>query len=240
MSGDERPPGTDGIEDERPLTEEFVTYSSTPAGGKTQQVVDSGRIGTSAHPGIAGTESDSDRQAGDPAAETENSGDLARSALAGAQRIARGGPGSRSGRRRSARRKDADGRSPGGYSGPAPDESDPQRIGGLLADYVAERGWERPLSEARVFSDWAALVGADVAAHCAPTALTGGELKVTAESTAWATQLRLLSAALLARLVAELGPDVVTSIRISGPAGPSWKHGGFSVRGARGPRDTYG
>ena len=53
-------------------------------------------------------------------------------------------------------------------------------------------------------------------------------------------QLRLLTGTLLARLAAELGPQVVTSIRISGPSGPSWKHGGFSVRGARGPRDTYG
>jgi predicted nucleic acid-binding Zn ribbon protein len=96
------------------------------------------------------------------------------------------------------------------------------------------------MSEARVFADWASLVGADVAAHSSPTALANGELKVAAESTAWATQLRLLTSSLLARLAAELGPDVVTSIRISGPSGPSWKHGGFSVRGARGPRDTYG
>jgi predicted nucleic acid-binding Zn ribbon protein len=117
---------------------------------------------------------------------------------------------------------------------------DPQRVGAVLADYVEERGWQRPLAEARVFADWAALVGADVAAHSAPVALSGGELKVQAESTAWATQLRLLSATLLARLADELGPDVVSRISISGPTGPSWKHGGYSVRGARGPRDTYG
>jgi predicted nucleic acid-binding Zn ribbon protein len=65
-------------------------------------------------------------------------------------------------------------------------------------------------------------------------------LRIAAESTAWATQLRLLAAAMLARLVAELGPDVVTKLVITGPTAPSWKHGGFSVRGARGPRDTYG
>jgi predicted nucleic acid-binding Zn ribbon protein len=65
-------------------------------------------------------------------------------------------------------------------------------------------------------------------------------LRIAAESTAWATQLRLLAGTLLARLVAELGPDVVTKLSISGPTGPSWKHGGRSVRGGRGPRDTYG
>jgi predicted nucleic acid-binding Zn ribbon protein len=151
----------------------------------------------------------------------------------------RGGGRDGAGRRRG-RGGDLEGRSPGGFSGPAPDESDPQLIGALVEGYVAERGWERPLAEARVFADWATLVGAEVAAHCSPSTLTAGELKVSAESTAWATQLRLLSSTLLARLAAELGPDVVHRISISGPTGPSWKHGGFSVRGARGPRDTYG
>lgn len=172
--------------------------------------------------------------------------DLVRSALDEARRMALGRTG-RTGRlggaRGGARRRkpaDLEGRSPGGYSGPAPDESDPQPIGALVEGYVAERGWDRPLAEARVFADWPMLVGTDVAAHCSPTTLTAGELKVTAESTAWATQLRLLSSTLLARLATELGPDVVSRISITGPSGPSWKHGGFSVRGARGPRDTYG
>jgi predicted nucleic acid-binding Zn ribbon protein len=113
-------------------------------------------------------------------------------------------------------------------------------VGRVLAGYVEDRGWQRPLAEARVFADWAALVGDDVAAHSTPVGLRDGELKVSAESTAWATQLRLLAAAILARLVAELGPDVVTRLVITGPVGPSWKHGGYSVRGTRGPRDTYG
>jgi predicted nucleic acid-binding Zn ribbon protein len=163
---------------------------------------------------------------------------MARQALEGARQMARGRRGPvNSGRRRSGPSED---RGAGGYSGPAPDDVDPQQIGALLADYVEERGWERPLAEAKVFADWAGLVGADVAAHSRPVALHAGELKVSAESTAWATQLRLLSATLLARLAEELGPDVVSRISISGPTGPSWKHGGYSVRGARGPRDTYG
>ncbi|HLY32959.1 MAG TPA: DciA family protein [Jatrophihabitantaceae bacterium] len=163
---------------------------------------------------------------------------MARQALEGARKMARG---RRTGRTTGRpRRRDGDQRSAGGYSGPAPDEVDPQPVGALLSDYVEERGWERPLAEARVFADWAGVVGPDVAAHSAPVALAGGELKVQAESTAWATQLRLLTATLLARLADELGPEVVTRISISGPTGPSWKHGGYSVRGARGPRDTYG
>ncbi|MDP9092712.1 MAG: DciA family protein [Actinomycetota bacterium] len=113
-------------------------------------------------------------------------------------------------------------------------------VGNVLAGYVEDRGWEQPLAAARVFADWSGLVGEEVAAHCRPTTLTAGELKVEAESSAWATQLRLLSSTVLARLVNELGPQVVTKVHFVGPTGPSWKHGGFSVRGARGPRDTYG
>jgi predicted nucleic acid-binding Zn ribbon protein len=168
-----------------------------------------------------------------------SSGDLARSALTEARQIARGRPVRKAGRRGSAKAPPPGARR-GGYSGPGPDENDPQPVGSVLAGYVEDRGWQLPLAEARVFADWAGLVGDDVAAHSTPMVLRDGELKVSAESTAWATQLRLLAAALLARLAAELGPDVVTKLSITGPVGPSWKHGGYSVRGTRGPRDTYG
>jgi predicted nucleic acid-binding Zn ribbon protein len=128
----------------------------------------------------------------------------------------------------------------GGYSGPAPDDTDPQQIGDLVQGYVSDRGWQRPLSEARVFADWSALVGTEIASHSTPSSLQDGVLKVSAESTAWATQLQLMSASILAKLVRELGPHVVRSLVFTGPKAPSWKHGQWSVRGARGPRDTYG
>jgi predicted nucleic acid-binding Zn ribbon protein len=153
-----------------------------------------------------------------------------------AQRLSRGRP-----RRERRSRSDAarpDARS--GYSGPHPDETDPQPIGAVLAGYTEDRGWQRPLAEARVLADWAGIVGPEVAAHSTPTALRDGELRISAASTSWATQLRLLGATLLARIVDELGPDVVTRLVITGPSGPSWKHGRLSVPGSRGPRDTYG
>jgi predicted nucleic acid-binding Zn ribbon protein len=165
--------------------------------------------------------------------------DPVRAALAGARSVARSAGRGRPSRR-ARRRGEGDRPSRGGYSGPRPDATDPQRVGDVLASYVGERGWRAPLNSARIFSDWAAIVGADVAAHCAPSSLRDGELTVRAESTAWATQLRLLSGTLLTRLVSELGADVVHKIAITGPTAPSWKHGAFSVRGARGPRDTYG
>ena len=67
----------------------------------------------------------------------------------------------------------------------------------------------------------------------------GGTLILQADSTAWATQTRLLLPRLADRLDAELGVGVVGRIVVQGPAAPSWRKGAWHVPG-RGPRDTYG
>ena len=132
-----------------------------------------------------------------------------------------------------------EGRRRRGYTGPGPDPRDPQPFGALLAKLVKARGWERPAAEATLFGDWPKVVGPDMAVHCRPVKLENGELTIEAESTAWATQLRLLAAKLLARIAAQVGHNVVTRLHIHGPAAPSWAKGPRRVRG-RGPRDTYG
>lgn len=126
-----------------------------------------------------------------------------------------------------------------GYSGPGPDPRDPQLFGAVLARLVKARGWQQPAAEATVFGAWERLVGPDVAKHSRPVKLDDGELTVEAESTAWATQLRLLAGSLLRRIAAEVGHNVVRKLHIHGPAAPSWVRGPRRVRG-RGPRDTYG
>jgi predicted nucleic acid-binding Zn ribbon protein len=126
-----------------------------------------------------------------------------------------------------------------GYSGPGPDPRDPQPFGSLVERLVSARGWQRSKAEATVFGDWNRAVGPDVAAHCRPVKLENGELTIEAESTAWATQLRLLSGRLLAGIAAQVGHNVVTRLHIHGPARPDWGAGPRRVRG-RGPRDTYG
>ena len=77
------------------------------------------------------------------------------------------------------------------------------------------------------------------AAHATPTSLNEGVLTVSAESTAWATQLRMVQAQLLAKIAAAVGDGVVTSLKIVGPVAPSWRKGRYHIAG-RGPRDTYG
>ncbi|MCP2270415.1 Protein of unknown function (DUF721) [Actinokineospora diospyrosa] len=102
-----------------------------------------------------------------------------------------------------------------------------------------ERGWQGNLANGQVFDRWATLVGAEVAEHAKPVALKDGELTVQADSTAWATQLRLLQRQLLAGIAASVGRDVVTRLKVQGPSAPSWRYGPRHVPG-RGPRDTYG
>jgi predicted nucleic acid-binding Zn ribbon protein len=126
-----------------------------------------------------------------------------------------------------------------GYSGPGPDPRDPQPIGSVLDRLVKARGWQLPAAEATVFGAWERVVGPDVAKHSRPVKLQDGELTVEAESTAWATQLRLLAGSLLRRIAAEVGNNVVRKLHVHGPAAPSWSRGPRRVRG-RGPRDTYG
>jgi predicted nucleic acid-binding Zn ribbon protein len=125
------------------------------------------------------------------------------------------------------------------WSGPGPDERDPQPFGRLVSRVALDRGWSPRLTDATVLGRWPHLVGAEIADHCTPISLRDGELVLQAESTAWATQLRTLQRQLLSRLAAAVGKDVVRRIRVVGPAGPSWRHGPRHVRG-RGPRDTYG
>ncbi|GAA1873356.1 hypothetical protein GCM10009836_62950 [Pseudonocardia ailaonensis] len=125
------------------------------------------------------------------------------------------------------------------WSGPGPDNRDPQPFGKTVSRVAMDRGWSSRLTDANVLGRWNTLVGPDIADHCTPISLRDGELILQAESTAWATQLRTLQRQLLQRLAAAVGPDVVRRIRVTGPQGPSWRHGPRHVRG-RGPRDTYG
>lgn len=126
------------------------------------------------------------------------------------------------------------------WSGPGPDDRDPQTLGNLTAGLVRTRGWSEEVAAGTVLGRWNTLVGREIADHAQPESLVGGVLLVRTDSTAWATQLRLLQRQLLARIAASVGHGVVTSMSVQGPTAPSWKRGVRTVRGGRGPRDTYG
>ncbi|MEO7069141.1 MAG: DciA family protein, partial [Nostocoides sp.] len=113
-------------------------------------------------------------------------------------------------------------------------------LGEEVESFIAERGWAIDVAAGSVLGRWPQIVGPEIAQHCAPVSFEQGLLIVRAESTTWATQLRLLSSSLLTRLAAEAGEGVVTELRIVGPSAPSWSRGPRKISDGRGPRDTYG
>jgi predicted nucleic acid-binding Zn ribbon protein len=121
-----------------------------------------------------------------------------------------------------------------------PRVTDPQPLAAAIGGLLDEEGWTLAAATGSVFGRWAQIVGGDLAAHTTPEKLADGELTVTADSTAWATQLRLLSGQLIKRLNAELGDRTVLRVRVVGPVTGARQPGQWRVRGSRGPRDTYG
>lgn len=157
--------------------------------------------------------------------------------LARAQTRATAGSTPAARRRRSRRSAGPDGTT---VSGAHPDDRDPQLLGAMVDKLVGDQGWELELRVRGVFARWPELVGDEVAAHSTPETFTDGKLVVRTDSTAWATQLKLLTPAVLRRLNEDLGEGTVTLLEVVGPHGPSWKKGRLSSRDGRGPRDTYG
>jgi predicted nucleic acid-binding Zn ribbon protein len=120
-----------------------------------------------------------------------------------------------------------------------PDARDPQPLAAAIRGLVTDRGWEVSTAGAAAVGRWPEIVGAQIAEHCRAESYTDGVLTVTADSTAWATQVRLLAPQILHRLSEQLGAGIVSRLEVRGPQAPNWRRGGLSVRG-RGPRDTYG
>ena len=125
-------------------------------------------------------------------------------------------------------------------SGARPDDRDPQLLDQAMGRLIANHGWELDLKVQGVFGRWAELVGDEVADHCTPESFADGRLVVRTDSTAWATQLKLLAPTVVRRLNEELGHGTVTLIEVLGPHLPHWTKGRLSSRDGRGPRDTYG
>lgn len=148
--------------------------------------------------------------------------DLARSLLAAARKSAKAGS------------------KPRRRTKPTRSSRDPATFSDAISGLVAERGWNQGVSVGSLFGEWPALVGPELADHVRPVTFEHGELTLKTDSTAWATEVRLLTGELITRLNQELGANLIEQITVKGPAGPSWRKGPRSVKGGRGPRDTYG
>ena len=124
-------------------------------------------------------------------------------------------------------------------SGAQSDGRDPKRLAEAVDALMAEQGWSTANAVAGLIARWSDVVGADLADHVTPESFTDGRLLLRADSTAWATQIRLLLPQLRIVIDRAVGTGLVADISVVGPQAPSWVAGPRRVIG-RGPRDTYG
>ena len=116
---------------------------------------------------------------------------------------------------------------------------EPGKLSEVLDELITTRDWKKGIAEGTLFSNWRKIVGDEVANHCEPITLLEGRLTIRAETTAWATQLRLIQDEILKTLQTHSEGVLVEELAVIGPSAPSWKRGLRSIRGSKGPRDTY-
>jgi predicted nucleic acid-binding Zn ribbon protein len=115
----------------------------------------------------------------------------------------------------------------------------PKSAANAIENLIASFGWQGKVAEGDLFAHWAEIVGDRVAQNSFPEDFQKGTLIVRCKSTAWATQLRLMTNEILSK-IQERSPELeVKELKILGPQAPSFKRGLRSVPG-RGPRDTFG
>lgn len=127
------------------------------------------------------------------------------------------------------------------FSGSHADDRDPTRASVAVAGLIEDRGWRMRTRTAAVIGRWSEVAGQQLADHVQPVRFDeeAGSLMLQADSTAWATQTRVLIPHLLLRLDQMLEPGMVRQIEVAGPSTGRRGFGRLRVPG-RGPRDTYG
>ena len=116
---------------------------------------------------------------------------------------------------------------------------DPHGLADVIEGLTSKMGWTSPLAQSELLASWPEIVGSELAQHSSPVSIDEDVLTVQCDSTAWATQLRLMRTSITTLIVQKYPDAQIDSIRFDGPNAPSWKRGPRSIPG-RGPRDTYG
>lgn len=90
----------------------------------------------------------------------------------------------------------------------------PERVAGILANYLAESGLAGRVDQAGVIPEWAQLVGVQIAAVTEPRSVSAnGTLFVAVTTNAWMTELSLLEPELLRSLNAKPDRSPIKRIR---------------------------
>lgn len=116
---------------------------------------------------------------------------------------------------------------------------DPRAMSENVQALLSRMGWTEHIEVASVTARWREVIGDQIADHCEPVSFDEGALLLRASSSAWATQMQLMSGQVRHRLNEEFGREVVKELRFIGPSDKNWVKGPRRVKG-RGPRDTYG
>ncbi|NUU20911.1 MAG: DUF721 domain-containing protein [Streptomycetaceae bacterium] len=143
-----------------------------------------------------------------PSAPVPRGADLARTALRAAVAAARQRPQESGIRRASAARTRTDGREPVALD---------TAIGGLLAAHA----WELPAAGGGLLERWPS-IAPDLAPHVAAVGFDAptGRLDLRPSSSAYATNLRIMTRALVDRVNTAVGSSLVRDIRVLAPARP--------------------
>lgn len=99
-----------------------------------------------------------------------------------------------------------------------PDGREPAGLGAALSALMADRAWSVPVSGGTVLGSWPD-IAPELAEHVTAVAFDPetGALDLRPTSPAYATRLRLTSAALLRRIIEHTGDQAVRSLRILAP-----------------------
>ncbi len=87
-------------------------------------------------------------------------------------------------------------------------------IGSLVPRVMSDLGLTDTARVMQIAARWEEAVGREIADHCRPTALRGGRLEVTVDSSVWCQQLQLQAPEILQALHRVLGEDAPSSLRL--------------------------
>lgn len=85
-------------------------------------------------------------------------------------------------------------------------------FGTILSSLAKQLGLETRLVELRIQQQWPVIVGDPIASHTWPSQIRFHKLYLLVENSVWLQQLTYLKPALIARLNAEAGSDLLTDI----------------------------
>jgi predicted nucleic acid-binding Zn ribbon protein len=91
-------------------------------------------------------------------------------------------------------------------------KSRPESLGSLVARVLEDVGASDSARVMRIAERWEEAVGAEIAAHCRPTALRGSVLEATVDSSVWCQQLQLRGPEIIEALRAVLGEEAPSEL----------------------------